>query len=191
MVCSQITLSYARTCSHGSSTPHRVCHPAWENVFIVVCPAFCIYSRSVARARRDETRSAVELWGRRRVKGGGGEGEGWKPRGLLEDEVEKKLPGDGHDDAEYKFQRPRTSSPLGLPARTKPLYSFFGFFDPQSGRVNKLDDHPEEIPMPRRRNTVFSRWKILAASRNMKFVPISREKKDILSVQKYSVLFSF
>ena len=54
MVCSQITLSYARTCSHGSSTPHRVCHPAWENVFIVVCPAFCIWPPPASRERKRE-----------------------------------------------------------------------------------------------------------------------------------------
>jgi len=48
---------------------------------------------------------------------------------LLEVEVEKKLPGDGHDDAEYKFQRrshlrSRRSGPSAL---TEPLYSFLDF----------------------------------------------------------------
>lgn len=67
VVCSQITLSYARTCSHGSSTPHRVCHPAWENVFIVVCPAFCIWpptewERERAALSREGGREREDSW---------------------------------------------------------------------------------------------------------------------------------
>lgn len=71
---------------------------------------------------------------------------------LLEVEVEKKLPGDGHDDAEYKFQRRShlRSRRYGPSASHGAALLLFGFFDPQSGRVNKLDDHPEEIPALRR-----------------------------------------
>lgn len=59
-----------------------------------------------------------------------GEEGGTMDRGvLLEVEVEKKLPGDGHDDAEYKFQRRShlRSRRSGPSAPTEPLYSFLGF----------------------------------------------------------------
>lgn len=53
--------------------------------------------------------------------------QGMEDRGvLLEVEVEKKLPGDGDDDAEYKFQR-RSHLRSGPSAPAEPLYSFLGF----------------------------------------------------------------
>lgn len=100
MVCSQITLSYARTCSHGSSTPHRVCHPAWENVFIVVCPAFCIWPPTECEREREREQLSLEREGEReRIAGsrewragcrcaGKGRVEG---RESPEVEVEKKI----------------------------------------------------------------------------------------------------
>lgn len=152
-----------------------------------------VYSRRW-RERDGTTIAVVELWGQKGMEGEGkGKAERWRPRGLLEVEVEKKLPGDGHDDAEYKFQRrSHLRSPV-LPLSRGAALLLFGFFDPQSGSVNKLDDHPEEIPMPRRRNTTpFSRQEIpLTASRNMKFDHSRMKNIFYLILRKYTLLFSF
>lgn len=49
-----------------------VCHPAWENVFIVVCPAFCVWPP----ARREREREGGRLEGVNGDRRGEGVGAG-------------------------------------------------------------------------------------------------------------------
>jgi len=80
--------------------------------------------------------------------GGGGRGgrEGGRGNrgGRSRLRLKKKLPGDGHDDAEYKFQRRSHLRPRFVPrlaSPSNPLYSFLGFRSPRSGRtVNEPRD---------------------------------------------------
>lgn len=60
----------------------------------------------------------------------GRETRGWRTAGFCSRlRLKKKLPGDGHDDAEYKFQRRShlRSRRSGPSAPTELLYSFLGF----------------------------------------------------------------
>ncbi|KAF7383401.1 hypothetical protein V1477_015374 [Vespula maculifrons] len=80
--------------------PNRLCHPAWQNVFIVVCPTFCIRPpwergwKPEEDEEKDEEDEDVLLPSSLLLA-----------RGFAGRVAKKKYcPGEGTDDAEHKFK---------------------------------------------------------------------------------------